>query len=58
MRNAEDERDEMRLREQADKDSDSIIDTQDLQDERWTTRLYNMERENEKLREKLHDKNR
>ena len=48
----------MRLREQADKDSDSIIDTQDIQDERWTTRLYNMERENEKLREKLHDKNR
>ena len=36
----------------------AIIDTKDVTEERWRTRLYNVERENEILREKLHDKNR
>lgn len=35
-----------------------ILDTTGIVEEKWNSRLYNMERENEKLRERLHDKNR
>lgn len=39
-------------------DAQELLDTNDLVQEKWQTKLFNIERENEKLREKLHDKNR
>ncbi|KAF6040787.1 CNTLN [Bugula neritina] len=34
------------------------IDVEELTEEKWKTRLFNMEQENEKLKERLYDKNR